>query len=168
MGVRRATLVRDAGGLYLELDDGEVSAAIGLLAFAGIHATPVGARPPVPDGVRAATGRTLAPVAALLTLDVVHIAPLPVGEECARLLGRQSWMWWGVARRRARCKALLQRKDAAYRWERRAWAPVRVLRLREVRRVLRPAVFAPPPCGDAPLIRRAYASDDAISRWAFA
>lgn len=161
------TLARTPLGAFIEVDDDRADLARRVLAFAGVRAAvsleTLGPRP----AMRVAIGRDLTPLPQpSLALDLVHVRSLPVGPETARLL-RTRLLHRPSAARRALVRELLHGADAAMGWRRRAWATREVLRLKEVRRVLRPVVFDIAAIG-APPERRVLAGEGAIARWLFA
>ena len=161
------TLARTPVGAFVELDDQIVDRARRVLAFAGVRASvsleTLNPRP----GTRAAIGRDLTPLPLpSLVLDLVHVRPLPVGPETARLLQAKPLQRPNAARR-ALVRDLLSGIDAAMGWRRRAWTTRDVLRTAEARRVLRPVVFDIAAIG-APPERRALAREGALARWLFA
>lgn len=160
------TLARTPVGAFVEVDDHIVDRARRVLAFAGVRAgVSLEALAPRP-GTRAAIGRNLTPLPLpSLALDLVHVRPLPLGPETARLL-RAGPLRRPNATRRALVRDLLWSVDTSVGWRRRAWTTRDVLRTAEARRVLRPVVFDIAAIG-APPERRALAREGAIARWLF-
>ena len=161
------TLARTPVGAFVEIDDHVVDRARRVLAYAGVCAglslETLSPRP----GTRAAIGRDLTPLPLpSLALDLVHVRPLPLGAEAARLL-RAGPLQRPNAARRALVRDLLSGADAAVGWRRRAWTSRDVLRTTEARRVLRPVIFDIAAIG-APPERRAFAREGALARWLFA
>ena len=160
------TLARTPTGAFIEVGDDVVDRARRILAFAGVR-TAVSLETLTPGpGTRPAIGRDLTPLPLpALVLDLVHVRSLPVGPETARLLRTRSLRRPNGARR-ALARDLLRGVDAAIGWRRRAWTTREVLRVREVRRVLRPVIFDVAALG-APPERRALSGEGAIARWLF-
>jgi hypothetical protein len=159
-------LARSPEGTFLEVADARSAEAERRLAFAGVHARPSSVSLATPRGTRVAIGRDLSPLAReLIALDLVHIRPLPLGDETRRLL--RTWPWRRpTAARCARCRDLLRGDDIVLGWRRRAWASAAILRAAGVRRALRPVVFDNAALAVSPE-RRTFARDGALAGWLF-
>lgn len=156
-------LWRQSGRVYLEVR----SAPVDLLreaALAGLSLRPASVRPA--ERPRAATeshGRDLRPVRCEgATIDRLEIRPVPLAAATRTLLRRPMRMLPLSADRRARCQALLQGEDAAYRVTRVVWSPRAALRDAAFRQSLRPVVFDRG--GGAPTLARTARSGD-LARW---
>jgi hypothetical protein len=161
------TLARTPVGAFVEVDEHLVDRARHVLAFAGVRASVTTETLAPGPGTRGAIGRDLTPLPLpSLALDLVHVRSLPLGPETARLL-RARQLERRNAARRALVRDLLDGRNAAVGWRRRAWTTRDVLRTAEARRVLRPVIFDIAAIG-APPERRVLAGDAAIARWLFA
>ena len=157
-------LWRDADGVFADVSPDTEAEFTRSLAFAGVRATSVAAAPPNPPALTAAIGLSLGQLAAPAALDMIRLRPIDLGEASARLLRRPLLRRRARRRERDRCIAILRERDRMIGWQRRAWAPVSILRDRRARSVLRPVLFdrnATPP------ERVVFAAEGAIMRWAF-
>jgi hypothetical protein len=152
---RRGTEVR------LSLDERHVARVRRALALHGVRATVTPEDVPVPPSLVRAVGTALEPARLQAEdLDVVDVRVVPLGEATARVLRRPVRFWPLGARRRSRCRALLQNADALLEIRRTAWCARATLRAH--RHTLRPVLF------DAAATARpmcVYASERSLTRW---
>ncbi len=156
-------LWRDSDGTFAEVAQEHEAAFTRSLAYAGVRVTRVDVPQPRAPALTQAIGLALTPLFPAAALDMVRLRPVDLGEATATLLRRRMRRRAGP-RQRERCLAILRGRDRMIGWQRRAWAPVPVLRHRRFRAVLRPVLFDR---GTTPPERLIFAAEGAIARWAF-
>ena len=164
-GLGPLTLARTPDGSFVEISD-RAEIAVRALAFAGVRATPVSLSLAPARGTSAAIGRDLVPLAReALSLDLVHVRPIPLASETRRLLRSRLWLP-PTPQRRTLCRALLKGEEVMIGWRRRAWSSRAVLRSAVARRTLRPVVFDVGAIGQPPE-HRSLVADGVLARWLF-
>ena len=164
-----ATLVRRIDGAFVDVADDDTKRSIRAFALAGVAAEAAPVDLAAPPRLIPALGVDLVPVAkGMLVADVVRVQRLELGHATRELLarplggfGRPTTASKQVAR------ALLRGEDAMFAWTRVAWATRETLRMRAVRRSLRPAIFDRAAVERPDLRGRALASAGALTRWLF-
>jgi hypothetical protein len=165
--VDAVTLVRRSDGAYADVAEADAGRMVRALALAGVRADASDADLAVPRALFPALGLDLAPLArGVITFDLVRVQRLTLGQSTRELLRRR------IGRpsdaRAESVRSLLRGEDALLAWMRQAWSPRDALRLRSVRRSLRPIVFDRGALERADLAHRTLASTGALTRWLFA